>query len=468
MTYDLGQILIYEMILLLVSSMAGILIRRKRVQLALSAILLAVIAASSAFLLMSGESTVILGMVAEYAFSLLFVLLFAVALSFINLISYKYSSDYTSFSLMFSFAAVGAFLVALSASLVTIILGIELMSLPTAFMIMINGKKFIEAAVKLFVLAAISIAIFAFALALIFPYDPSLSLTALVPNAGIAGGTLVLLAMLLFAAALSFDASLFPFNLWIPDVYEGAPANITAMLAGVNKKVAFVALFEVLFIVLLPLSVEFSLLFQILAVVTMFFGNIVALVQTNVKRLFAYSAISQAGYIALGISAASLYGVEASIYQIFAHTFMIIGTFAIVLWLEGKNIKTIDDYAGLGSRNKLAAFSLTIFMLSMIGIPPLMGFFGKFLLFTSVIDRGLLALAVIAILNSFLSIYYYAKVILSMYSSREKSELRLDWAVGSVVVACLILVILLGLYPQPLISAASSAASSLIPIYSAP
>lgn len=468
MTYDLGQILIYEMILLLVSGMAGILIRRKRVQLALSAILLAVIAASSAFLLMSGESTVILGMVAEYAFSLLFVLLFAVALSFINLISYKYSSDYTSFSLMFSFAAVGAFLVALSASLVTIILGIELMSLPTAFMIMINGKKFIEAAVKLFVLAAISIAIFAFALALIFPYDPSLSLTALVPNAGIAGGTLVLLAMLLFAAALSFDASLFPFNLWIPDVYEGAPANITAMLAGVNKKVAFVALFEVLFIVLLPLSVEFSLLFQILAVVTMFFGNIVALVQTNVKRLFAYSAISQAGYIALGISAASLYGVEASIYQIFAHTFMIIGAFAIVLWLEGKNIKTIDDYAGLGSRNKLAAFSLTIFMLSMIGIPPLMGFFGKFLLFTSVIDRGLLALAVIAILNSFLSIYYYAKVILSMYSSREKSELRLDWAVGSVVVACLILVILLGLYPQPLISAASSAASSLIPIYSAP
>lgn len=452
---------IYGIILLLASGMAGMLIRKKIAQLVSSSVLLALIMVFSILLLLTGQSALIAGMMAEYPFSLLFVFLFSITLFLVNLLSYKYSSDYISFSLLFSFAAAGAFLVALSASLVTIILGIELMSLPTAFMIMINGKKFIEAAVKLFVLAALSIAIFAFSLALLFPYDPSLALTALTSNAGIAGGTIVLLALLLFIAALSFDASLFPFNLWIPDVYEGAPANITAMLAGVNKKVAFVALFEVLFVVLLPLSAVFSLVFQVLAIVTMFFGNIVALVQTNVKRLFAYSAISQAGYIAIGFSAASLYGIEASIYQIFAHAFMIIGTFAIILWLESKNIRTIDDYAGLGSRNRIAAFSLTIFMLSMIGIPPLMGFVGKFLLFTSAIGKGLLLLAIIAIFNSFLSIYYYAKVMLSMYSKREKPVLQIDWAVFAVATFCTIAVIILGIYPQPLISLAQLAGNSL-------
>ena len=461
------MVLVYGMFLLIASGIVG-LFSNKKLPFALSSIFLLLMMAFSAYLFMTGETSTLLGAIAEYPFSLLFVFLFSVSLLFVNIISYKYSSDYSQFSLLLTLAAVGAFLVAMSASLVTIVLGIELISVPTAFMIMLNGKKFIEAAVKLFVLAALAIAVFAFAMALVFPYDPSLSLSALVPNSGIAGGTLVLLALLLFIAALAFDASLFPFNLWIPDVYEGAPGNVTALLAGVNKKVAFVALFEVLFIVLLPLSPVFSLVFQVLAVVTMFFGNIVALVQTNVKRLFAYSAISQAGYIALGLSAASLYGIEASIYQIFAHAFMIIGTFTIILWLESKNIKTIDDYAGLSSRNKFAAFSLTIFMLSMIGIPPLAGFVGKFLLFSSVIDKGLLALAVIAIINSFISIYYYAKVILSMYASREKTSLRMDWAIGSVMTACLILIILIGIYPQPLIGAASSAASSLTTIYLSP
>lgn len=459
---NLGYILIYEMLLFLAIGIAFTFWKHKKTQLVLSSALLILVIVFSFYLFTGGQTQTIANAIAEYPFSLLFVFLFAIALFMINIISYKYSADYSSFSLLLGFAAFGMFLVAMSASLLTIILGIELMSLPTAFMIMINGKKFVESAVKLFILAATAVAILAFAIALVFPYDPSLSLTALAPNSGISGGYIVLLSLLLFIAAIAFDASLFPFNLWIPDVYEGAPANITAMLAGVNKKVAFVALFEILFIVFLPLAGIFSLAFQVLAIATMFFGNLVALVQTNVKRLFAYSAISQAGYIALGFAAASEYGVEASIYQIFAHTFMIIGAFSIILWLESRSIRTIDDYSGLGNRNRFAAFALTIFMLSMIGVPPLMGFVGKFLLFTSVISKGLLLLAVIAILNSFISIYYYAKVILSMYSRREKSVLGLDWAIASVVLLCLIAVILLGVYPQPLINAAQEAGASLL------
>lgn len=451
------------LLLLVAFGILAVFHKNNKFQFFVSTLVFFLIFVFSAFLFVTQQTSVVANLFAVYPFSMLFSMLFAFALLLVNVISYKYSGDYASFSLLLSFAAVGMFAVAMANSLITILIGIELMVLPTAFMIMINGKQFVEAAVKLFVLSAIAVSILAFALTLVYPYDSSLLLTSMSPNPGISGNYLVLLALLLFIAALSFDASLFPFNLWIPDVYQGAPANITAMLAGVNKKVAFVALFEILFIVLIPFIGVFTLVFQILAIVTMFFGNIVALVQTNVKRLFAYSAISQAGYIAIGFAAATQYGLEASVYQIFAHTFMIIGTFAIILWLESRNIKEIGDYNGLSQRNGFLAASLSIFMLSMIGIPPLMGFVGKFLLFTSAISQGLLLLAIIAILNSFVSIYYYAKVIMAMYSKREKSAMHVDWAVASVVIVCLLAVVMIGIYPQPLITAASIAVGSLKP-----
>jgi NADH:ubiquinone oxidoreductase subunit 2 (chain N) len=215
---------------------------------------------------------------------------------------------------------------------------------------------------------------------------------------------------------------------------------------------------------MIPYSGLFSNVFQVLAILTMFFGNIVALVQTNVKRLFAYSSISQAGYIAIGFVSASQYGIEASIFQIFGHAFMIIGTFAIVLWLESKNIKSIKDYTGLSSRNGMMAFSLTIFMLSMIGIPPLVGFVGKLLLFTSAINSGFIALAVIAILNSFISVYYYAKVILSMYSTSDKGAMESSWSVNTTVMMCMAVVVFFGLFPGTLTTIASVAAATLFAI----
>ncbi len=447
--------------LLIIVGMAGMLHKNRRLQFVSTTALLAVIGMVSLYMFLNGLSAIIMDSLAVYQFSMFFVLLFSTALILVNLLSYGHSNDYLSFSMLMGFVAAGMFTVAMAYSLIAILLGIELMSLPTAFMILINGKHHVEAAMKLFVLAAISIAMIAFAIALIFPYSPSLLLTSNLVNSGMKGGYLIVLSMLLFVSGLSFDASLFPFNLWIPDVYQGAPGNITALLAGVNKKVAFVALFEVLFVVMLPYSPQFSVLFEILAVVTMFFGNMAALVQENVKRLFAYSAISQAGYIAIGFAAASQYGSEASIYQIAAHTFMIIGAFAVVLWLEEKNIKDLKDYNGLATSNGFAAFTLTIFMLSMIGIPPLMGFIGKFLLFTSAISAGEIILVVIAIVNSFISVYYYGKVIFAMYAKRPREQMSMDWTVATVAIICMLFVLLLGAYPQPFINAASIAAGSL-------
>ncbi len=459
---DIGYAIVALMSLLVFSSIGGVFHRKKTIQLAASSLILVALAAVSACALYLQDSYSVLGALLINPFSMLFVLLFSFTLLLINLLSYDRSSDYPSFSLLFSFVVVGALVVAMANSIVTIVLGIELTVLPTAFMIIINGKNFVEPAVKLFIMSAVSVSMLVFAVILIYPYDPALSLMGYIANPGIAGSYLVMLSLLLFIAGISFDAALFPFNMWIPDVYQGAPANITALLSGVNKKVAFVAMLEILFVLLLHLSPIFSVMIQALAVITMFFGNIVALVQNEVKRLFAYSSISQAGYIAIGIAAASQLGVESSMFYLFAHAFMIIGAFAIILWLESNNVRSIQEYRGLASRNRWAALCLTVFMLSLIGIPPFIGFIGKFLLFSSAISANLVWLAAIGVINSIISVYYYAKVIISMYSGIEKTPLKMGTSIGIVVIICLIAVVAIGLYPGPLISAVSTASNTLI------
>jgi NADH-quinone oxidoreductase subunit N len=462
--YPIGYAIVVLIGLLILSGVATVFHKRKKLQLAISSSILLAIAALSLYTVFLQQTYTVLWSFAIYPFSMLFVFLFSSLLLLVNILSYDKSSDYPSFSLLFSFVLAGALVVAMANSLVTIVLGIELTVLPTAFMIMINGKSYVEAAVKLFILSAISVSILVFATVMIYPYNTSLALTQFVQNPGITGGYLAVLSLILFIAGVGFDASLFPFNLWVPDVYQGAPSNITAMLAGVNKKVAFVALMEILFVTMYALSSTSSLLIEILAIATMFFGNLIALVQTDVKRLFAYSSISQAGYIAIGIATVTAYGLQASIFYVFAHAFMIIGAFSIILWLESKNIRSIHEYRGLSERNRLAAIALSIFMLSMIGIPPFIGFIGKFLLFSSAISANLVLLAIIGIINSFISVYYYARVITSIYSKTGKEALEMGTCIAAVVILCLLVVVIVGIYPGPLISASSIAANSLLAV----
>jgi proton-translocating NADH-quinone oxidoreductase chain N len=436
--------------------------KAKRNGFILSAALLILIAIASSYLLVINYSMVELGIIRIYPFSLLFVALFAIAMLLVNMLSYSNAKDYPDLPLLFGFSFIGAFAVATAVSILAVFVGLELLTITTSFMILLEGKHRIKAAVKFFLLGSISIAIFAFALSMLLPYDGQLALAAATINPNITGILLLLISMGLFIAAFGFDTALFPFNLWVPDVYEGAPTNITAMLAGFNKKVAFVAMIEVFFLVFFAYRSSFSEVFAVLAVLTMFFGNLVALAQKNVKRMFAYSSIAQAGYILVGIATASQLGLEASIFYIIAHSFMIIGAFAIVLWLESKNIKSIDDYTALGSRNRFAAIALTIFMLSMAGIPPLIGFAGKFLLFSSAISSGMVLLAIIGIINSFISIYYYAKVMNSMYTMKDEKKIKMDHYVMVVVIIVVAVVILFGIYPQPMISIAATASKAIL------
>ena len=453
--------IIVMMVMLLASSIASLFHRRKFIAFSINTALFVVIAVLSLVSMLVGVSYTLPGAINLNAFSELFTMLFSFLLALINILAYPRSEHFDAFSVFISLAFFGMFFVSSAASLLEIALGLEMVSLPTVFIIIAEGKNRVASAIKLFVLGVISITVFVFAVTLIFPYSPSLYMTAIQTGQGTTP-YLLLLATVLFIASLGIETAQFPFNLWIPDVYQGAPGFATAMLAGVNKKVAFVALMEILFIVLIAFKAVFSPILVILSIVTMFFGNLVAMTQTNVKRMFAYSSISQAGYITIGLTVATQYGITASLFQIIAHAFMIIGAFSIVLWLEERGLHTIEDYSGMFYSNGIATVALTIFMLSMAGVPPLMGFYGKFLLFSSAASSNQVYLAVIGIVNSIISIYYYGRLINSVFVKREKRKQRMGVSIAAVVAITVFLVVAFGIYPQPVVRLATLAASALL------
>ncbi len=368
------------------------------------------------------------------AFSLFFVLSLLASYHFEkrNILLFLASLSYAS-----------VFLILSSEYFVTVLIGMELMSIASVLMLLLKGKHSVEAAVKLFILGAIAIAILAMALPLVFAYTNG-SFLAPISNVPF---SILLFSIVLIAAGFSVDAAQFPFNLWVPDVYEEAPSNITALISSINKGVAFAALILVMFTLFAAYAKSFMPVFSVLSILTMLFGNFVAMVQKSVKRMLAYSSISQAGYIMIGVAVATTYGIEASVFQIIAYGIAAIGSFAIVQALELRGMQTFDDYEGLANGSKFLAYALSIFMLSLAGFPLLMGFASKFMLFASAFDSNMLILAAFGVFNSFISIYYYGRLMGSVFSGRPKKRIFLDKATIAVVAICAALIIAFGIYP---------------------
>lgn len=388
-------------------------------------------------------------------FALYFTLLFSTGMFFVSLLAYDYSESYQDFALLSGFALLGMLLVAFAASLIIILIGLELASLPSVFIVLLSKKNSLEPAVKYLIMSAIAVSFAALAIAIIYGATGSISMNE-VGNSGY-----TLLALALFIASLGFEASQFPFNVLIPDIYQGSSAYATSMLGGLNKKMGFAALIQIAILIFISVPITFTVL-AALSVLTMFYGNLVALAQTNLKRMLAYSSISQAGYIMIGIATATGSGISASLVQIFAHMLMFIGVLAIVAWLEKLGRSEIDDLIGLNRENKLASISMTVLMLSMIGMPFTLGFVGKFLLFLSATSSGLVWLAILGIINSVISIGYYSKAITAIFTNKYGArKIGMNYPTLFVVAACLILVILFGIYPAPLTAIASSAAKYL-------
>jgi len=367
-------------------------------------------------------------------------------------------------------ATTGMLFMASGFNLISIWISLELMALSSYILAgyFKREKRSNEAAIKYFVLGALSSGILLYGISLLYGSTGTLHLEQLaggLVNATANGNLLATVGWILVAIGLFFKIAAVPFHVWTPDVYVGAPTPVTAYLATASKAASFAVLMRVFFQGLGPLVVDWQIVVAAVAGLSMIWGNIAALTQTNVKRMLAYSSIAHAGYVLLGVLAANETGLWAAMFYMFAYSFFTLGAFGTVILLERKEYagETYSDYAGLARRAPLLSAMMLVFMLALTGIPPTGGFFGKVYLFAAAIEAGWTWVAVIGVLTSAISLYYYMGIVVQMYlkDSEETSAVPLR---APVLVAalgiCAVVTVLLGLLPGPLVDLARSSVIS--------
>jgi NADH-quinone oxidoreductase subunit N len=372
------------------------------------------------------------------------------------------------------FSTLGAMTIALATDLITLFLGIELMTIPVYVLAGIQRRDRFsnEAALKYFLLGAFSSALLVYGFAWIFGITGSTryaDIATALRAMGIANGPTIV-ALGLVTVGLGFKAAVVPFHQWTPDAYDGAPTPATAFMSVGPKAAAFAAILRVLISALGPLVVDWSAVFAVLAAVTMTAGNVVALAQTNAKRMLAYSSIAHTGYI-LAAVAAAMVGPSAGaavLFYVFAYGLMNLGAFACLLYfdLEGTRGATLDELNGFARREPLGALVFAIFLVSLTGIPPTVGFVAKFFVIQPVLDAGYAWLAVVLALNAVLAAFYYLRVVVRMYMYDADtaapplvSTRLLNVSLGISAIA----VVVLGILPNSLYQSALNAAGSILP-----
>ena len=355
------------------------------------------------------------------------------------------------------FSAFGLILMSAATNLLMIFLAIEFVSLISYVLVgFLKADKFSkEASLKYLLFGSVCSAFMLYGMSLLYGLTGTLRVTEMsTALASASQPTLVLSALVMIFAGLGFKISMAPFHLWAPDVYEGAPTPVTAFLTVGPKALGFVVLIRVLSGAFTPLFEDWTGLILVLSIVTMTVGNIVALSQTNIKRLIAYSSIAQAGYILMGIATFSDLGIEAVIVYAVAYAFTNLGLFVVVVATSEKvGSDEIQDYAGLAQRSPLLAGSMLVFFLSLAGIPPMAGFIGKYLVFAAVIQEGYYVLAVAAALNSIVAAAYYFKVVKTVYlqPASDEDALACPWPLRVALGVTLTGTVLLGVMPSDLI-----------------
>ena len=380
-------------------------------------------------------------------------------------------AEYYAFVLL---ALTGMMVMVSGADLLTIYLGTELMSI--TLYIMAGFKRFearsIESSAKYFVLGAFSSGILLYGISILFGVTGS---TKLVEIAAVVNGRgiddpLVFIALMLLIVGFGFKVAAVPFHMWTPDVYEGAPTSVTVFMAVASKAASFAAFLRVLLEAFGGIKPNWNLLILAMCLITVALGNLVAIVQTNVKRMLAYSSIAHAGYALIGVvvagwgteAAASAQGVSSLMLYLAIYSFMTLGAFAMVAILRkgGLEGEEIEDFTGLAKRHKGGAFLMLIFMVSLAGIPPTAGFIGKFYLFMAAVNAGLAWLAIVGLVFAAISAFYYLRIVMVMYMREPSSEQELHTRLIlspqiSVALACAVAgVVLLGIFPGPLVSIA--------------
>jgi NADH-quinone oxidoreductase subunit N len=363
------------------------------------------------------------------------------------------------------FSASGMMLLASANDLIVVFLAIEVMSLSLYVMagIFKTRRTSSEASMKYFLLGAFASSFLLYGIALIYGATGSTNFERIATAvAGQPRSTMFLLGMGLLLVGFGFKISAVPFHMWAPDVYEGAPTSVAALIATGSKAAAFAALIRLLGGALRTAQPDVSAILWVLAVLSMTLGNVVALVQSNLKRMLAYSSIAHVGYMLVGLVAGDGGGAGAVLFYLLAYVFTTAGAFGAILLCErgGGEAVEVGDYAGLARRHPLLAGALSLFLLSLIGIPPLAGFFAKFSVFGSAVRAGYVWLAVIAVLNSAVAAYYYLRVIVYMYMREAEGESAAyapSFAGGLALAIALVGIVLLGVMPAPFVDLAQAA-----------
>jgi NADH-quinone oxidoreductase subunit N len=373
---------------------------------------------------------------------------------------------------------VGMMIMASATDLIAIFLGLEVLSISLYILAGYQRDKLIseEAALKYFLLGAFASAFFLYGIALIYGATGATNLHAIVqafPRAGEGGEwTLLLAGTALLIVGFGFKVAVVPFHVWTPDVYEGAPTSITAFMSVGAKAAGFAAFLRVFVTALPAVQPQAASVLAVIAALTMIVGNVVAIVQSNIKRLLAYSSIAHAGYLMLGLTAASLgatRGVSSVLFYTFAYTVTNLGAFAVVLALRrrGEEVLELDDYAGLGFKYPVLGALMSLFMLSLAGIPPTVGFLGKLYLFTAAIETGRLTwLVVLGVLTSVVSVYYYLRVIVMMYMApaevkTEETQLARSGYLYAALGLTGLATLLFGILPAGVLQSAAAAFESV-------
>jgi NADH-quinone oxidoreductase subunit N len=368
------------------------------------------------------------------------------------------------------FSAAGMMLLASANDLVVVFLAIELMSLSLYVLSGLFKQRLQagEASMKYFLLGVFASAFLLYGIALIYGATGSTNFDRVLAAAAAApGDRLFVIGLGLLLVGLGFKVSAVPFHMWAPDVYEGAPTSITALIATGSKAAVFAALLRFLAAGVRAAAGEWTTLLWILAVMTMTVGNVVAIAQSNLKRMLAYSSIAHVGYMLVGFVAGGTAGAGAVLFYLLAYTFTTAGAFGVITLCEraGEEAVHVRDYGGLGRRHPVLALTLTLFLLSLVGIPPLAGFVGKFYLFGSAVRAGFIWLAVIAVLNSAVAAYYYLRVIVAMYMQEPDAATAVaapSFAGGLALGIALLGIVLLGLAPSPFADLAQAAVALLL------
>jgi NADH-quinone oxidoreductase subunit N len=366
------------------------------------------------------------------------------------------------------FSICGMMLMSLANDLIVVFLALELLSIPLYVLAGFARPRVEseEASLKYFLMGAFAGSFVVFGIALIFGATGTTNLTNIFSTIGsdIANLPLLTLGAALLLVGFGFKVAAVPFHMWTPDVYHGSPSAVTAFMSVGAKAGGFAALLRIFVSAFPALSADLTMIIWVISALTMFLGNVVAIAQSNIKRLLAYSSIAHAGYILMalvpyGNKAVNQDTISAALFYLVAYALTSFGAWAVVIALEkaeGKGLE-LNDYAGLARKYPLLAASMAVFMLSFIGVPPTIGFMGKFYLFRTVIEGGYLGLALIGVFTSLISAYYYLRVIVIMYMREGEPEARTEFWVQFTAAITAVLIIVLTLLAQPLLNLASKA-----------